>query len=568
MNVLFANYGDFATNSTSHIAGFANALAEAGHACVVAVPWGVDTARLVPEAKFRTAAFHECLNGASPFPNGQPADVLHAWTPREIVREFAVRYCAAHHARLIVHLEDNEDCLFSAATGLPLDSLLALDEDAIRQRLASGLSHPRRARLFLRAADGVSTIVPTLRAFVPPGVAMLDLPPGVDFGLFHPMARTPGQREALGLRAGERCIVYTGSTSFANADETRDLYEAVMLLNRRGIPTRLIRTGADSPAFAESVPHETRAHIVHLGFIPRVELPALLAEADVLVQPGRPGAFNNFRLPSKVPEFLAVGRPVIVPASNIGLELADGREALVLDEATPERIAEACIRIFNDPALGERLAQGAAAFARQRFDGVRVSRRLTDFYRSILNAPAQVHSASTLRGDETEVSLAMRRLAAAIRATPDWADTNDLADLLLPLVNFQGQNSCLPADFRRLEAERDEWRAHFEQARLHAVHLEQQYQEASQHASHLEERYRSAQQHASNFEQRMGELVAELDALKLQRAVEIDQLRQAVAQRDEKISRMCATWSWKMTMPLRALRRLFVDSNKSSDGGA
>jgi glycosyltransferase involved in cell wall biosynthesis len=546
MNVLFANYGDLATNSTSHIAGFANALAEAGHVCVVAVPWGVDTARLVPEVKFRAAAFHECLNGTSPFPNGQPADVLHAWTPREIVREFAVRYCATHRARLIIHLEDNEDYLFSAATGLPLGDLLALDEDAIRQRLAPGLAHPRRARLFLRAADGVSTIVPTLRAFVPPGVAMLDLPPGVDFGLFHPMARDPGQRSSLGLREEERCIVYTGSTSFANASETRDLYEAVALLNRRGVPTRLIRTGADSPAFAESIPHEIREHIVHLGFIPRVEIPALLAEADVLVQPGRPGAFNNFRLPSKVPEFLAVGRPVIVPASNIGLELVDGREALVLDEATPERIAEACLRIFGDAALGERLAQGAAAFAHQRFDGAHVSRRLADFYRTIHATPPRAHSASTLRGDETEVSLAMRRLAAAVRSTPDWADTADLADLLAPLVHHLDQPNGQRADLRRLETERDEWHDHFENAR----------------------------EHAANLEQRISELIADLDALKLQRAVEIDQLRQAVAQRDEKIARMSGTLSWKITMPLRAARRMVRprkarpdDPNKDQAGG-
>jgi len=538
MNVLFANYGDFATNSTSHIAGFANALAEAGHACAVAVPWGVDTVRLVPEVRFRAVAFHECLNGHSPFPNGQPADVLHAWTPREIVREFAVRFCAATHARLIVHLEDNEDYLFSAATELPFGDLQGLDEEAIRQRLAPGLSHPRRARLLLRAADGVSTIVPTLCSFVPPGVAMLDLPPAVDFSLFRPIARLNGRRQRLGLRDGEKCVVYTGSTSFANASETRDLYEAVGLLNRRGFPTRLIRTGADSPAFAESIPQEIREHIVHLGFIPRVELPALLAEADVLVQPGRPGAFNNFRLPSKVPEFLAVGRPVIVPASNIGLELANDREAIVLGEASPEHIAEACIRIFRAPELGEGLAQQAAAFARQRFDGAHLTRRLADFYRTICGAPPSPHSAATLRGDETEVSLAMRRLTTALHAASGHVDTADLAELLFPLVHFLDRPSGQRADLCRLKAERDEWHDHFENAR----------------------------EHASNLEERISELVADLDGLKLQRAVEIDQLRQAVAQRDEKIARMSATFSWKATMPLRALRRLLVPKEPATNG--
>ena len=44
------------------------------------------------------------------------------------------------------------------------------------------------------------------------------------------------------------------------------------------------------------------------GFVPKARLPRLLALADVLVQPGRAGAFNDYRLPSKLPEFLAAKR--------------------------------------------------------------------------------------------------------------------------------------------------------------------------------------------------------------------------------------------------------------------
>ena len=48
-------------------------------------------------------------------------------------------------------------------------------------------------------------------------------------------------------------------------------------------------------------------------------LPALLRLADVLVQPGESNRFNTHRLPSKLPEFLASGRPVIMPRANLGL---------------------------------------------------------------------------------------------------------------------------------------------------------------------------------------------------------------------------------------------------------
>lgn len=526
MNVLFANYGDFATNSTSHIAGFANALAQAGHACVVAVPWGADTVRLVPEVRFRAATYTECLESSSPFPDGRPADVIHAWTPREIVREFALRYGARSGARLVVHLEDNEDYLFSAATGLPLEDLLGFDELVVRDRLRDGLAHPRRARLFLRAAEGITTIIPTLNSFAPAGTPVLDLAPGVDFDLFRPVARHESQREALGLREGDKCIVYTGSTSFANAAEARDLYDAVHLLNQRGTRTLLVRTGADDPAFAASLPADVNAHVRHLGFVPRSELPQLLALADVLVQPGRPGPFNNFRLPSKVPEFLACGRPVIVPASNIGLELKPDRDAIVLDEATPERIADACARVFRDQALAARLGEHGALFARIRFDGARQTRRLASFYQSILAVPAAA-SAARLRANESELTLALRRSLEAIDSRTDLQETRATLELLLPLLQTMDRPEGNRADLARLQRERDDWRGHFEDAR----------------------------EHAANLAQRNTELTCELDTLKLDHAIEVDQLKQAVAQREEKIERMSRSLSWLVTMPLRALRR-------------
>ena len=43
MNILFVNYGDFATNSLNHIGGFANTLSASGYACVVVVPHGNGT---------------------------------------------------------------------------------------------------------------------------------------------------------------------------------------------------------------------------------------------------------------------------------------------------------------------------------------------------------------------------------------------------------------------------------------------------------------------------------------------------------------------------------------------
>ena len=66
--------------------------------------------------------------------------------------------------------------------------------------------------------------------------------------------------------------------------------------------------------------------MIELGAVGWREIPGYLALADAFVQPGAADDFNRYRLPSKLPEFLAMGRPVVLPDCNIGHDL-DARRA-------------------------------------------------------------------------------------------------------------------------------------------------------------------------------------------------------------------------------------------------
>jgi glycosyltransferase involved in cell wall biosynthesis len=110
--------------------------------------------------------------------------------------------------------------------------------------------------------------------------------------------------------------------------------------------------------------------------------------ADLFVQPGAPGPFNDYRLPSKLPEFMAVGRPLILPATNLGLRLADGEEVLLLRTGSADEIAAAIERLLDDPALALRLSANAQAFARRAWRWDRQGRRLLDFLQR-LTLPAR-----------------------------------------------------------------------------------------------------------------------------------------------------------------------------------
>jgi glycosyltransferase involved in cell wall biosynthesis len=105
-----------------------------------------------------------------------------------------------------------------------------------------------------------------------------------------------------------------------------------------------------------------------------------MALADIFVQPGVPDAFNDYRFPSKLPEFFALGRPVVLPRTNLGTALRHGVDAYVLDRADAAGIAGAVRALREDPALAERLARGATAYAAANFSWRRSAAALASFY--------------------------------------------------------------------------------------------------------------------------------------------------------------------------------------------
>src|SRR5205814_8163093 len=139
---------------------------------------------------------------------------------------------------------------------------------------------------------------------------------------------------------GDSVLVYAGNVHSSNAAEVRSLYLAVAAINRAGRPLKLVRLGRDYVQFVERELKSVERYVVRVPLQQRAEVPRYLRLADVLVQPGRPDGFNDYRLPSKLPEFFATGRPVVLPATNLGRFLADGEECTLLRRGDALEIAQ------------------------------------------------------------------------------------------------------------------------------------------------------------------------------------------------------------------------------------
>lgn len=387
LNVLFVLPGSFASNSALHVAALANELSLAGHACTVTVPHDVATLAHHTTPLFRGVLHREAEAGVV-FADGRGPQVIHAWTTRENVRTLTEKLRARHGARVVVHLEDNEQEILALSLGRPVAELEKLSDAELARLVPADLSHPRHGREFLGRADAITAITDKLRELVPAGRSCHTIWPAADARTFYGRPRPDDFRRPLDRTPGATVLFYHGNVHAANAAEVRELYQAVLLLNRGGTPVTLIRTGLDQVDFLGPLAGQTAPHVLALGqILHHHHLPPLMALADIFVQPGAADAFNDYRFPSKLPEFFAIGRPVVLPRTNLGTLVRHGTDAYVLDRADAAGIAAAVTELRRDRPLTDRLSSGALAFAAQHFSWRRSAEALAKFYASLPASP-------------------------------------------------------------------------------------------------------------------------------------------------------------------------------------
>ena len=370
LNILFVTYHDFTSNSAIQIHNFANNLVKMGNDCCVAVPFNKNSVydAIGGEVLYTPAEFSELQNFKKLFRNGGKPDIIHAWTPREIVRKQCMALMKKFECTLIVHLEDNEELLLENILSLPIDRLRSLPIEKLNEIVPEMASHPVFYREFLCAADGITVIMDTLVEFIPKDKKYMVLWPGIDTSRFHADIIDKKLRRDLGIADADIVICYTGNVHSSNAKEVRSLYLAVALLNRDGISTKLIRTGKDFVPFLGDDSDWAHQYSIELGFISHQKISSLLGISDFLIQPGRADRFNDYRLPSKLPEFFFMGKPVILPNSNVGRFIKNSEQALLLDKGDAIDIMEKVKILANDKDLAKRIACMGQEFAKQEFD--------------------------------------------------------------------------------------------------------------------------------------------------------------------------------------------------------
>jgi glycosyltransferase involved in cell wall biosynthesis len=110
------------------------------------------------------------------------------------------------------------------------------------------------------------------------------------------------------------------------------------------------------------------AVIDYRGWVEPHAIPALLASADVALVPMDDTLINRARSSAKLLELMAAGLPIVAGrVGQVAEYIEDHRSGLLVTPSDPAALARATLTLLADPALRERLGQGARARVAQHY---------------------------------------------------------------------------------------------------------------------------------------------------------------------------------------------------------
>ena len=232
-------------------------------------------------------------------------------------------------------------------------------------------------KLLLRRADAVICPSPQMAELLgASGVSrrrLCVIPNGIDLDRWHFAPRRVHDRA--------RHVLYVGRLS--PEKNCQALLHACAQLLAQGHSLRLTLAG-DGPCRGEL---ETLAGTLGLRDVvallgQRDDIPALLAEADIFVNPSLTEA-----MPCSVLEALAGGAPVV--ATDVGATnqlILDGRTGLLAPPGDVPSLAQAIAQLIQSPSLGQQLAIAGRSHVEQHFNFTNSMAHTVAVYRGVLAA--------------------------------------------------------------------------------------------------------------------------------------------------------------------------------------
>lgn len=247
-------------------------------------------------------------------------------------------------------------------------------------------------RWLYRSAAGVVVNTRTFRGHIMErGVAEDDIElvyNGIDPERFAPRPKNAALLERHGL-AGRFTVAYVGTLGLAHGLSTL-IEVADRMRDRTELAFCLIGDGADREKLEQEVARRGLDNVVMLGLQPRDAMPDWIASIDLLLVLLRDLPVFETVIPSKIFEFLAQERPVVLAAKGEIRRLMEEAEgALVIDPENVDQMVAAIERVMRDPETAATRAASGRRWVDAGFIRDDLARRMAAFIERVVEREAK-----------------------------------------------------------------------------------------------------------------------------------------------------------------------------------
>jgi glycosyltransferase involved in cell wall biosynthesis len=186
-------------------------------------------------------------------------------------------------------------------------------------------------------------------------------------------------------------IVYAGILN-QSKDGILDIINAFYLLNQNYRDKKLVLTGDIEASECKEDIYEVissnniRENVIITGFLPRAEMVERLKRADVLILAKPEGLQSEHSFPTKVGEYLATGKPVVL--TNVGCinqYLTDGENAFIAEPNNIESLCGKLKEVYSDYKRSIEIGRKGQQIAIRQFDYRVQSQFIISFFKERIN---------------------------------------------------------------------------------------------------------------------------------------------------------------------------------------
>ena len=147
----------------------------------------------------------------------------------------------------------------------------------------------------------------------------------------------------------------------------------------------LVGGGDRKPALVEEAARRGLSNVTFVDPVPRREVPAWLARADVCLLPYQDSPLFAGALPNKTFDYLGAGRPIVaaVPEGELSALVRRAACGIPVPPEDGAAMAAAVRRLADDPAAAARMGADGAAYVREHYDRADLAARFVSLVESL-----------------------------------------------------------------------------------------------------------------------------------------------------------------------------------------